>query len=384
MEFNVNHATPVLFGPDTSRQTGARLKDFGCTRVLFVYDHGVKKAGITEKIIASARESGIAVTVYEGVLPDPPDTTVDEGAALGRANDIDGVVGVGGGSAMDTAKAINALLENPGPISRYFDRTVPMKSGKSLILLPTTAGTGSEVTHFCVLTDTKDHRKKGPAGPHMRARLAIIDPLLTEGMPPSVTADTGMDAFAHAAEAITAIRANPVTDLMAEKAIALAVENLGKAVKDGGHVEARTSMSLAAMLAGYAFNDSNTHIGHAIGHAIGSLYHVPHGNACGVAMPEILEYEAEAVPAAVERIGRAMGLQIRKGMPPSEVGKMVGDALRAFSLSIGQKTLRQLNIPEADLAILAEIAGGPGLAAYSARKATKDDVVKILQKAYDR
>jgi alcohol dehydrogenase len=357
----------------------------GVTHALFVFDQGVKKAGIPDKIIVGVKEAGIQVSIFDGVQADPPDFTVDQGAEIGRKADVDAVVGVGGGSAMDTAKAINLLLGNPGSISQYLTfPPPPLNPGKTLILIPTTSGTGSEVTHFAVITDSKTHAKRSPVGPLVRAKLAIIDPTLTVGMPPSVTADTGMDAFAHCAEAMTAVQRNPMSDLLAEKGISIVMEFLPKAVKDGRDLDARTQMSFAAMLGGYAFNDSNTLLGHAIGHTLGSLYHIPHGNACGVVLPEILECEAEAVPDAVARIAVSMGLKVRKGATAAAVGAQVREALASFMLSIGQKTFKQLNVPAADLAKVAEAAGGPGLAKSSARPVSVDDVKNMLQKAYER
>jgi alcohol dehydrogenase len=251
MAFNINHMTPVLFGEGTSLQTGERLKALGCKKVLAVYDKGVKQAGITEKIIESIKEQGIEVAVFDGVKADPPDTMIDEGAEVGRKAGVDGVVGIGGGSTMDTAKTINLLLNNPGKVQDYMGTGKELKPGKNLILLPTTSGTGSEVTMFAVITDTADeNKKKGLAGPLVRANLAIVDPVLTAGMPPSITADTGMDAYAHAVEAIMGNNRNPMSDLLGEQAISLVMRYLPKAVKNGKDMEARTQMSYAAMLAG--------------------------------------------------------------------------------------------------------------------------------------
>ena len=240
------------------------------------------------------------------------------------------------------------------------------------------------MTQYAVISDMKTHTKRSPVGPLVRATFAIVDPMLTVGMPPSVTADTGMDAFAHCVEAMTAVQRNPMSDILAERGISLVMQYLPKAVKDGKDIEARTQMSFAAMLGGYAFNDSNTHLGHAVGHTLGSMYHIPHGNACSASLPEILECEAEAVPEAVEQIAKAMGLRVKKGAAPADVGIQVSEALAKFMASIGQKTLKQLNVPETDLAKVAEVAGGPGLAMSSARKVDKDDVLTILKKAHVR
>jgi alcohol dehydrogenase len=385
MAFNINHMTPVLFGTDTSLQTGQRLKMFGCTKVLAVYDQGVKQVGITDKIIATIKEQGIEVALFDGVKADPPDTIVDAGAEVGRKANVDGVVGIGGGSSMDTAKAINLLLNNPGKVTDYMKPGAPLVPGKTLFCIPTTAGTGSEVTMFAVITDTTDgNKKKGLAGPHVRANLAIVDPVLTVGMPPSITSDTGMDAYAHAVEAITGRARNPMSDLLGEQAISLVMKYLPKAMKNGKGMEARTQMSYAAMLAGYSFNDSLTHMGHSLGHTLGSLFHIHHGNACGVAMPEIIEYLAEEVPEPIRRIGKAMGLKIKAEASPKEVAKTVADALIAFNKKIGQKTLKELNVKESDLEIVAKEAFNQGMWRLSPKETSAEDMLGILKKAYDR
>jgi alcohol dehydrogenase len=387
MEYQIQHMTPVLFGTDTSKQTGDRLKMFGCKKVLCVYDQGIKKAGIADKVIASIKAAGIGVVVYEGVQADPPDFTIDEGAAIGRKEQVDGVVGIGGGSSMDTAKAVNVMLNNPGSVIDLMQfkpggpPAMP-KPGKILILLPTTSGTGSEVTAVAVLTDSKAHDKKGIGGPITRATLAIIDPLLTVGMPPSVTADTGMDVFAHAIGAITANRANQMSDIMGESAIKILWKYLPIAVKDGKNIEARSQMSFAAMAGGYAFQDSMTQLEHAIGHTLGSLYHIPHGNACGVCLGEMTEYDADVMPDGIRLIAGAMGMKTTG--TPAAIGKELKIAIRKFADSLGQKTLKQMNIPESDLDKIAEIVAGPGLAMFSPKKVTKEDVLKMLKEAYYR
>ena len=383
MPFNINHLTPVLFGPNMSMRTGMKLRELGCTNVLFIYDQGIKKAGIPDRIIKNVKALGIKVSVYEGVQADPPDFTVDEAAEIGIRDQVDGVVGLGGGSSMDTAKAANLMLTNPPGIQKYLGARAAFKPGKTLILIPTTAGTGSEVTTMAVLTDTRDHKKKGPGGNVCRATLAIVDPLLTVGMPPSVTADTGMDAFAHSFEALTSGQANPMSDLVGAEAIRLVCKYLLRAVKDGTDIEARTNMAFAATCGGFAFNDAITHLGHSIGHSLGSLHHVPHGNACAVAMPEIAEFIAESTPAGIRRVGVAMGLKLDDKLSPTEVGIKVGDAIRSLNKEIGIKTLKQHNIAESALVALAASAATEGPVTFSPKKADTNDMLSILTKAYN-
>jgi alcohol dehydrogenase len=385
MEFNINLLPPVLFGTDTSLKTGERLKELGCTKVLVVYDQGVKKAGIPDKIIKSVKEAGIGMAFYEGVQADPPFPTLEEAAEIGRKEKVDGVLAIGGGSTMDTAKAANILLTNPSPIKQYTQMGAPaMKQGKVIVLIPTTSGTGSEVTSVAVLTDPEVKKKVGIGGPFVRGTLAIVDPLLTVGMPPSITADTGVDALSHAIEALTANRANPMADVLAEKAISLVVAYLPRAVKDGSDIEARTEMSFAAMLAGWSFINSNTQLGHSVGHTLGAMYHIPHGNACGVALPEIVEFISDVVPDAIRRAGIAMGLKIDKSVSAEKAGIMVRDALIDFNRKIGQKTLKQLNIKESALPEIAKSAVAEFLTASSPKETTEEDLLKALQKAYNR
>ena len=382
MPFSVNHLTPLFFGPHMSLRTGMRLREMGVTKVLFIYDQGVKKAGIPDKIIKNVEAMGIKVSVYEGVQPDPPDFTVDEAAEIGIRDQVDGVVGLGGGSSMDTAKAANLMLTNPPGIQKYLGgMRMQFKPGKPLILIPTTAGTGSEVTTMAVLTDTRDHRKKGPGGPYCRATLAIVDPVLSIGMPPQITADTGMDAFAHAFEAVTSGQAHPMSDLLGEKAISLICQNLPKAVKNGKDLDARTNMSFAATFAGYAFTDSITHLGHSIGHALGSSHHIPRGKACVLAMPEIAEFIAESTQG-IRKVGVAMGLKIDDKTTDKEAGKMVHDAIRALNKEIGIKGLQQHNIKETELAAIATAAAGEGPATFSPRKCSPADWLTMLNAAY--
>jgi len=259
-----------------------------------------------------------------------------------------------------------------------------MKQGKVIVLIPTTSGTGSEVTSVAVLTDPEVKKKVGIGGPFVRGTLAIVDPLLTVGMPPSITADTGVDALSHAIEALTANRANPMADVLAEKAISLVVAYLPRAVKDGSDIEARTEMSFAAMLAGWSFINSNTQLGHSVGHTLGAMYHIPHGNACGVALPEIVEFISDVVPDAIRRAGIAMGLKIDKSVSAEKAGIMVRDALIDFNRKIGQKTLKQLNIKESALPEIAKSAVAEFLTASSPKETTEEDLLKALQKAYNR
>jgi alcohol dehydrogenase class IV len=183
---------PILFGRGTARTTGQKLKEFGCHKVLVVYDKGIKNSGIADKIISIINEAGIETVCYDGVQADPPDWSVEEAGAIGIKENVDGVVGVGGGSSLDTAKGAKLLLTNPPPLNQYFGRSgIVTKPSKPLIVIPTTAGTGSECTPGGVITDTQKNIKTNIAGTGCAVNLGIVDPDLTIGLPPAITASTG-------------------------------------------------------------------------------------------------------------------------------------------------------------------------------------------------
>ena len=382
-EFNINFTVPVLFGVGTSLKTGEQLKMLGATRALFVFDQGIKKAGIPDPIIKSVKDAGLEVSIFDNVKADPPFSTIEEGAAVGRKAGADSVIAIGGGSSMDTAKGISILLKNPSPLKQYTAPNGPArKPGSILITIPTTSGTGSEVTQVAVLTDDETHKKGGIAG--IRATLAIVDPALTKGMPPVITADTGLDALIHAIESVTSVVANPMSEIVGERAISIIVENLPRAVKDGNDIEARSQMAFAAMIAGFGFDNSMTHLPHSVGHTLGSMYHLPHGNACGIILPEAMEFIAETVPDAVKKVAGAMGLKVTDSTSGKEAGAMISKAVLDLYAVIGQKTLKQNNIAESDFPAIAEMATTDVTYPFCPRKASKEEIISMLQSAYKR
>jgi alcohol dehydrogenase len=211
-----------------------------------------------------------------------------------------------------------------------------------------------------------------------------VDPILTVGMPPSVTADTGIDAFCQSAESLTAGNANPNADILAERSIFLVSNYLPKAVENGKDIEARTHMSFAATLSGYAFVDANTHLGHCLGHTLGELHHIPHGNACGVAMPEILEFLAETSPDGIRRIGMAMGLKTDPSVSPRVAGRRVRDGVIALTTKVHLRTLKENNVKASDLEQIAFVAANQGLNNMGSRRPDKNDWLEMLKKAYAR
>lgn len=378
-----NRSVPVLFGAGAALRTGMKVKQLGVNKVLCVYDKGIEDAGIAGKIVGNLKAAGLDVVIFDGVKEDPPDTMINEAAAFAGGRQIEAIVGVGGGSTMDTAKAINVLLTNPPPISQYYAGSgKPHLPGKPLVLIPTTAGTGSEATNISVVSDTQSQSKKGVLGPAALAALAIVDPELLLGLPPKITAATGMDAFAHAVEALTSEGMNPMSDLLAEKAVALITRNLPKAVQDGSDLEARTNMMFASLIAGIAFNDTMPHWGHALAHALGARFHIPHGIGCAVALPAAVEYVADAVPDKVRQAGLAMGLDLPQEMAPAALGAAVSQAIVELNRRLGIPSLKEFKVAEAFLEQIPGAVLGDDCAMFGPKRASGANVLSMLKKAY--
>lgn len=382
MVFKISSKSEVLFGPGVSAQLTQQLKEYGCQKPLVVFDQGVEKAGVIAPILDQLTKENVQFISFGEVLPDPPDSMINECGKIAREANVDSVIGIGGGSSLDTAKAVNVLLGNPGDIQRYLGPGTPHKPSRPLFLIPTTAGTGSEVTYVSVVTDTQNRAKSGVAGPATIATVAIIDPELTLALPPAITAATGMDAFAHAAEAYTSKANNLMSDLLAEKAIQLIAGSLPEAVNNGKNLDARTHMSFASMLAGMSFNDSVPHFGHAFGHTLGSLFKIPHGVGCAIAQPATIEYVAAVLPHKVAQIGNLMGMHIDQYSSAAEIGKAVSKMITDFNTKIGIPTLPQLGIEEKDLPDLAEGTMADGLFQLVPKEMSYDDVLASIRQIY--
>lgn len=382
MVFNISSPPPVLFGAGASEQTGVKVKELGCKKVLCVHGKVIKQTGIADKIIANLTGAGIEVVPFAEVEPDPPEEIITRGAALAQEEQIDGIVGIGGGSALDTAKGINVLLGNPPPITRYYDKSIELKPGKVLVLLPTTAGTGSEANAVSVVTDTKNNKKGGVIGASCVASLAIVDPQFTAGLSPRMTAITGMDTFAHGVESMTSALNNPYADILDEKVITLVTRYLPAAVKNGADMTARSNLSLASLIAGMAFNDTILHLGHAIAHTMGAIFHIPHGVACAVALPEVIEYMVDLFPEKVKFVGAALGLDLA-GKSIAETGRVVAGGIREFARILGLPGMKELNIERRSLQKVAAAALDDDCAHFLPRETTPEEILKMLEHAYD-
>lgn len=344
-------ANPILFGVGTSKEVGKRAKGFGCKKILLVFDQGVEAAGISEKIEGYLIAEGIEVVRFNKVQADPPDWSAEEAAKLGLENKVDGVIGLGGGSSLDTAKAATLLQTNPFPLSQYFGRfAAKANPGITLIVMPTTAGTGSECTPGGVITDTVNNVKTNVNGVGCQVTLGICDPELTLELPKSVTASTGLDALCHAMESYTSIWNNPFAELAGKKAITLVGRSIMRAYNNGPNdLDARIDMMEAGTLGGISMMGPLCHFGHDIGRALGAFYHIPHGIACVMSMPQVLEYIAPAVPEKVAFIARALGAEIPDDADAETIGIKAKEVLRNMMKAMNMPTLQSYGLNKQEL-----------------------------------
>ena len=381
MVYRYEQIAPVVFGAGALATLGEEVKALGCKKVMCVYDGGVKVAGIAEKAESSLKEAGIEYIVYDKITPDPPSATVDEAAAIAREAKIDGIVGVGGGSSMDATKTIALLTDRPGSIRDYLkDPPIWLTSSIPIILVPTTSGTGSEVTQACIVSHEELNLKLAV---FTRATLALVDPELVKTLPPEGTAITGFDALAHAVESVTSNGWNPRSELLALTAITKIKKYLLRAVKDGSDMEARTELALASNWAGTAFSDTNVHVGHGAADAFSAAFHTPHGLNCAWTTPVTIELVAPVVPEKVKLIGEAIGVEFGAGDSPEVIGKKTADALRSFMKECGLQSPTEMGLDRQKTIDSANVIMGGGLRFFCPVEITDDISTWIMTQAYD-
>ena len=307
----------ILMGVGAVGEVGKEVTGLGAKRALLISDPGVMKAGIVERVLSSLKGAKVKVSVFDRVEPDPRYEIVDECAEWARPQGIQCVIGVGGGSSLDVAKAVAVMLKGEGSISSFFGVELIHRPGVPVVAVPTTAGTGSEVTPIVILSDEGEKLKKGVVSLHLIPSVAILDPELTVGMPPSVTAATGMDALIHAVEAFTSINATPFTDLLAARAMELLYSNIRKAYCNGSDIRARSHMLEGSLLAGIAFANAGVTAVHAFAYPIGAEFHIPHGIANTLMLPRVMEFNMigalERFASIATMLGEApAGLSLRE------------------------------------------------------------------------
>ena len=299
--------TKIHAGRGAIRDLPVLITEAGYNKPFLVFDQGIAKTPVIDRIRQILSQAGISYDCYGKISPDPTSDLVDEGAALCRKAGCDCVIAIGGGSSLDAAKGINVMRHNQGHILDYAGHEENMKPSRGLICVPTTSGTGSEISNWIVITDLTEGEKHPINVLNSVCEYAILDPELTIGLPPQVTAATGLDVFSHAYEAYTSTRSDPVTDLICEKVMETVVEYLPRAVADGKDIEAREKMQIAASFGGWLLIDGVVHIGHCIAHEIGAAFHIPHGAACAYAFPAMVRHIARVHSDKNLFTGRLLG-----------------------------------------------------------------------------
>jgi alcohol dehydrogenase len=377
-------AKKILFGRGALKQLGEEAKSIGVHRIAVITDVGVEKAGIVDKVTAVLMQEEIDYGVWNKVEPEPSLTVGEAAIDFVRNEKYDSVLGLGGGSSLDTAKVAAAAITNQGRLEDWVKEPFPRQPAPFL-LIPTTAGTGSEVSNAAVFATPEV--KYALYSPLMYPDVALVEPDLTRTLPPSLTAYTGVDALCHAIEAYVSLDASPITDTLALKAISLVTKNIRSAYKDGENMYSRTSMAFAALLAGMAFGNAGTVLGHACGYAYvypATSLHFPHGYSIGTTMPYVLEYNASASlekhAAITELLGESTeGLSLRSS---------------AFRCAVGfKKLLQELDMPTSLQAvgvtrgmipsIARNVFRSPKHVARNPRKVTVDGMIELFTKAHD-
>ncbi len=375
----------LLQGPGSLALLGKEVKRLGRKKPLLVTDGIMEKAGYAGQVKAILVEAGCEVAVYNGVDGEPGDKHVEAGLAEYKKNGCDFLVALGGGSPIDTAKAVGVLETNGGKITDYMGADKVANPIPPLVCIATTSGTGSEVTKVTIITDTGKDVKMLIASPFVIPAVAVADPVLTLSVPPSVTAATGLDAFCHAIEAFVSKKEQPLCDVLALNAVRLVSENLRKAWCDGDDLEARANMMLASTQAGIAFNNASVTLIHGMSRPIGAVFHVPHGISNAVLLPVWAEYTHIAKPEKFALVAEAMGEPVA-GLPVLEAARKAVDAIVKLCRDVEIPPVRELIKDKAEfekhlekMAHDAVVSGSPG---NNPRFVTEARIVELYKKAY--
>jgi alcohol dehydrogenase class IV len=378
-----NTVSRVVYGFGCLEELEREIKCLHGSKVLVIAGPRIKADGLLDPVARILDRAKLSFQVFAEVEPDPGIEVVTKSVEAAKLFSPDVILGIGGGSSLDIAKVTSILLTNSGSVYDYLGMDLVPAPGIPLILIPTTAGTGSEVTSISVLSDDRDSVKKAVVSPHLFARCVMLDPELTLGLPPQITARTGMDALVHAIESFTGIRATVFTDTLNLQAIRMIAANLRKAYANGDDRPARENMLYASCIAGMAFSNTQNGLDHAIALAIGGRFHLPHGLLTAFICPWVMEYNLLAVPEKFKQIARAFGAN-PDGMPECEGARLAVKAVKALldDLGISYK-LSAYNVPREAIPALAKATmEAKRLISNNPRKPSEHDVVRILEANY--
>ena len=373
----------LLVGPGSSGRLGQAVAGFGHSKILIVTDSIISKLGLLKDLADALTAGGTQYVVFDEITADAPIPLIEKGIEFYQAHDCDAIVAFGGGSSMDASKAIAVAISNPKPLRKLAGYLKGLKAPVRIYAVPTTAGTGSEVTVAAVISDPEMHSKLVIVDPRMVPKMAALDPSLMTGLPPHITAATGIDALTHAVEAFVGNWATPYSDGMALSAVGLIFENLRTAYRDGKNLEAREKMSLASTYAGFAFTRANVGYVHAIAHQFGGKYHTPHGLANAIMLPLVLKYSA---PAITERLALlAIRAKVGKdGENREALAQKFLDAVVALNRDLGipaaLDALKEADIPALAKAACHEAHTGYPVPRYMTQEVCENLIRQVLPK----
>ena len=370
-----------LMGADCLKDAGDQLGELGFKKALIVTDKVLGQIGIVKKVTDVLDNKNIEYAIYDETKPNPTVKNVNDGLALLKEKECDFVISLGGGSAHDCAKGIALLATNGGEIKDYEGVDKSKKPQLPMVGINTTAGTGSEMTLFAIITDEERHIKMALVDKHLTPIIAVNDPMLMLAMQKSLTAATGMDALTHAIEAYVSTAATPITDACAEKAIELISNYLVNAVENGQDVEARDMMAYAEYLAGMAFNNASLGYVHAMAHQLGGFYNLPHGVCNAILLPHVQEYNKSTSASRLAKIAKIMGGNI-EGLTDEQGADLCIDMIKSLSQTIGiPEGLGVLGVKESDFETLATNALDDACSLTNPRKGNLEEVIAIFKKA---
>lgn len=374
--------TKIKFGEGVSENLSEEIINMGHAKPMIITDKGLIKVGIVSKITGVLEKCGMEYKIFDGIEPNPRDITVQKAYEAASEFGADVLVAIGGGSSMDTAKAVGILMTHGGVINDYEGLDKIKNPICDLIAIPTTVGTGSEVTFWSVITDTKRHFKMSVGSPLIAAKLALVDPALVESLPPSMIAATGMDALTHAIEGYTCTLSEPITDACGIYAIRMIAENIRTAFNTKSK-EANANMLLGSLIAGICFGNSDIAGVHCMGEALGGLYDTPHGVAMAILLPYVMEYNYISDYTKFAKIAEALGEPVDE-LSEEEAAYAAVKAVHKLNDELKIPSLKEIGTKEEDLPELAKRASVNVSVDSNPRKATEADFLDIFKKAYEQ
>ncbi len=373
--------TVNLMGAGCLKDATDNIQSQGFKKGLIVTDKILNQIGVVKQVQDLLTERGVATVVFDGTQPNPTISNVNDGLALLKDNGCDFVISLGGGSPHDCAKGIALVASNGGKIGDYEGVDQSAKPMMPLIAINTTAGTASEMTRFCIITDEDRHIKMAIVDKHTTPLISVNDPELMLAKPASLTAATGMDALTHAVEAYVSIAATPITDAVAIKAIELIQAHLRTAVKNGEDLEAREQMAYAQFMAGMAFNNASLGYVHAMAHQLGGFYDLPHGVCNAILLPHVQRYNAQVCPERLRDVAKAMGVNV-EGMSAEDGAAAAIDAIVELAKDVGIPSgIKELGAKLEDIPTLADNALKDACGFTNPKQATHEEISKIFEEA---